>query len=85
MHKFRVVIKNIDGIIYDDLADIVIMKTVDGEIGIMANHIPMMAELKKNSSVKIKNDGQEFDFEINDAVAKICDNKLDILDFSEEK
>ena len=68
MHKLRVVIKNIDGIIYDDLADIVIMKTVDGEIGIMANHIPMMAELKKNSSVKIKNDGQEFDFEINDAV-----------------
>ena len=47
MHKFRVVIKNIDGIIYDDLADIVIMKTVDGEIGIMANHIPMMAKLKK--------------------------------------
>ena len=85
MHKLRVVIKNIDGVIYDDLADIVIMKTVDGEIGIMANHIPMMAELKKNSSVKIKNDGQEFDFDIKDAVAKVCENRLDILDFSEEE
>lgn len=85
MHKLRVVIKNIDGIVYDDLAYIVIMKTVDGEIGIMANHISMMSKLEKNSSVKMKNDGQEFDFDIKDAVAKVCDNKLKILDFSEEE
>lgn len=85
MHKLRVVMKNIDGIIYDDLANIVIMKTLDGEIGIMANHIPIMAMLKKNSSVKIKNDGKEFDLDIKYAVAKVCDNKLEILDFNEEE
>ena len=41
--------------------------------------------LKKNSSVKIKNDGKEFDLDIKYAVAKVCDNKLEILDFNEEE
>lgn len=80
MAKLNVSIKSFKENFYDGFADIVIMKTVNGDIGIMANHIPLMTVIE-NSQVKIKNDEQEFSFEINDAIAKVFDNKLTIINW----
>lgn len=80
MAKLNVSIKSFKENFYDGPADIVIMKTVNGDIGIMANHIPIMTVIE-NSQVKIKNDEQEFSFEINDAIAKVFDNKLTIINW----
>lgn len=81
MAKLNVSIKSIKKNLYDGLADIVVMRTVNGDVGIMANHIPFMTALK-NSKVKIKNDESEFVFEIGDGIAKVFDNRLTIINFN---
>lgn len=80
MAKLNVSIKSIKKNLYDGLADIVVMRTVNGDVGIMANHIPFMTALK-NSNVKIKNDENEFVFSIDDGIAKVFDNTLTIINF----
>ncbi len=80
MAKLNVSIKSIKKNLYAGLADIVVMRTVNGDVGIMANHIPFMTALK-NSNVKIKNDESEFVFNIDDGIAKVFDNTLTIINF----
>jgi len=80
MAKLNLVIKKIDKNIYDGVADIAILKTIDGELGVMANHIPIVSVLN-NGWIKIKNDGQENIFNIKKAIAKIKDNRLCVLCF----
>ena len=53
MHKLNVVIRDIEKKIYDSQVDVAIMKTIDGDIGIMANHIAMITVLDKNCNIKI--------------------------------
>ena len=80
MAKLNIIIKKIDKDIYNGAVDIAVLKTIDGEIGIMANHMPIISALN-NGWVKIKNDGQEFVFDIKKAIAKIKDNRLYVLCF----
>ena len=80
MAKLDVVIKSINKSLYDGWADIVVLKTVNGQIGIMANHIPVINVLS-DAWAKIKNDDQEFLFDIKNAVAEVKNNRLCILCF----
>ena len=77
MAKLNVKINSVDKNLYDGLADIVIMKTPDGELAVMANHIPMATIL--NAPVKIINDGQEIFVDAKNAIAKVSDNLLSIV------
>ena len=79
--KLKVSIVSADRTFYDGVADIVVMKTLNGQVGIMANHVPMMTILK-DGWVRIKNDGEESLFDIESAVAKVIDNQLDVLSFN---
>lgn len=54
--KFKVTIITPDGTVYDnDNATMVIMNTAGGQMGIMANHVPLVATLEI-STVRIKHD-----------------------------
>lgn len=54
--KFKVTIITPDGTVYDnDKATMVIMNTAGGQMGIMANHVPLIAALEI-STVRIKHD-----------------------------
>lgn len=81
MNKINVCIKSMKKNIYNGTANIVVMKTIDGEIGVMANHIPMITILEK-SQIKIKDGINEFFFDIESGTAKIFDNKLVIINFN---
>ena len=54
--KFKVTIITPDGTVYDnDNATMIIMNTSGGQMGIMANHVPLIAALEI-STVRIKHD-----------------------------
>lgn len=54
--KFKVTIITPDGTVYDnDNATMIIMNTAGGQMGIMANHVPLVAALEI-STVRIKHD-----------------------------
>ena len=79
--KLNVTINSIKKSFYDGQADIVIIKTPSGDIGVMANHTPILT-LLSNSHIKIKHDKKEFFFDIKDGIAQVFDNRLTIMDFS---
>ena len=81
MAKLNVSIKSIEKDLYDGQADIVVMRTPSGDVGIMANHVPLVAALFK-SDVKIKHSGEEFLFKITEGIAEVLNNKLSIIEFS---
>jgi len=47
-----------DRIVWEGEADMVIARTTDGELGIMANHIPLLGVLVENP-VRIRRDGAD--------------------------
>lgn len=54
--KFKVTIITPDGTVYDnDTATMLIMNTAGGQMGIMANHVPVLASLTINQ-LRIKHD-----------------------------
>lgn len=57
--KFKVTIITPDGTVYDnDEATMIVMNTAGGQMGIMANHVPLIASLKI-SVVRVKHDDGE--------------------------
>ena len=57
--KFKVTIITPDGTVYDnDKATMLIMNTAGGQMGIMANHVPLLASLEI-SVVRVKHDDGE--------------------------
>ena len=57
-NSFHFTLSTPDAVLYDDKADYVGIPTVDGEIGIMANHIPLVS-LITSGVMKITKDGKE--------------------------
>lgn len=57
----------------------VVLPGVDGELGILNNHAPLITTLKKGI-VKIKtNSGSEENFETNGGVVEVLNNKIIVL------
>lgn len=56
MKKFRLKIATPENIIFNENIDMVIVRTVDGDIGIMDRHTPLVSLLGKGK-IKIKRDG----------------------------
>ena len=44
-HSFQVTISTPDGVVYDQPATMVVVTTAGGQMGVMANHVPVVAAL----------------------------------------
>ena len=60
-------------------ADFVAARTVEGEIGILPGHIPLLGLLKAPSSVKIRSGGNDRSFEIRGGFITVKDDRVIIL------
>ena len=60
-------------------ASAVTVPGIDGSLGILNNHAPLITALKKGAVKVTSDDGQENLFEIRGGVAEILNNKLIIL------
>ncbi|MDQ4148572.1 MAG: F0F1 ATP synthase subunit epsilon [Actinomycetota bacterium] len=60
-------------------ADFVAARTVEGEIGILPGHIPLLGQLKAPSNVKIKSPADERNFEVQGGFITVKDDKVIIL------
>jgi F-type H+-transporting ATPase subunit epsilon len=64
---------------YDNKIDMVILPGEDGEFGILAHHMNMIASLKQGV-ITIHADGKIDTMDINGGVASVCDgSKIDLL------
>ena len=51
----------------------------DGSFGILNNHAPIVATLKKGSILVLDNNNKEHTFEVNGGVVEVSNNKVSIL------
>ena len=78
--KFKVTIITPDGTVYDnDKATMLIMNTAGGQMGIMANHVPLLASLEI-SVVRVKHDdGEDEVAAVNGGIIQFDGLQLELL------
>ena len=83
-NKIHFQVTTADGAVCDEMVNFVSAPIVDGEVGILAGHAPMIAALKEGV-VKYKIDDKEHYAAISGGVLSVADNELIILARSAEK
>lgn len=73
MHKFKFVIESINGTVFNDLVDKIVISTDNGEITVLKNHIPIITTITKGRLIIDNN----IKYEISDGVLKV--NKEETL------
>ena len=68
-----------DKTVFDDHVDHVVLPTVDGEMGIYANHTPLMTKVKEGTITIHLTDNRLCNLNFDYGLAKIKDNLLTIL------
>ena len=74
-----------DGSVYENTTDLVICKTTVGEIGIMPNHLPLLASLAIDE-VRVKVDDENFDeIAVSGGFVEFSDNNLSVVASAAER
>ena len=74
-----------DGSVYENTTDLVICKTTVGEIGIMPNHLPLLASLAIDE-VRVKVDDENFDeIAVSGWFVEFSDNTLSVVASAAER
>ena len=74
-----------DGSVYENTTDLVICKTTVGEIGIMPNHLPLLASLAIDE-VRVKVDDENFDeIAVSGEFMEFSDNTLSVVASAAER
>ncbi|WP_169982024.1 MULTISPECIES: F0F1 ATP synthase subunit epsilon [unclassified Microbispora] len=80
MAKLRVGVVSPEREIWTGEADMVIAKTVDGEIGIMPNHAPVLGVLVEGGVLRVKRgDGGDLVAAVHGGFISVADNDVSIL------
>lgn len=78
MNKFHLSVVTPDGPIVNGEYEIIVAQTENGKIGILANHIPLVAPLMIGS-VSIKNEEKKQWLAIASGFIEVSDNKVSVL------
>ena len=80
MNNLEIKIVTPEGILYEGYSDMVIIPTISGEIGVMADHESLVTSLSKGQ-IKIFDDNEELvkKFDVKDGFVEIKDSNLLIL------
>ena len=74
-----------DGSVYENTTDLVICKTTVGEIGIMPNHLPLLASLAIDEA-RVKVDDENFDeIAVSGGFMEFSDNTLSVVASAAER
>ncbi|WP_169950296.1 F0F1 ATP synthase subunit epsilon [Microbispora sp. H11081] len=79
MAKLRVGVVSPEREIWTGEADMVIAKTVDGEIGIMPNHAPVLGVLVEGGVLRVKRDEGDLVAAVHGGFISVADNDVSIL------
>ncbi|GII75121.1 ATP synthase epsilon chain [Sphaerisporangium rufum] len=85
MAKLRIGVVSPEREIWSGEADMVIAKTVDGEIGIMPNHAPVLGVLVEGGVLRIKrSEGGDIAAAVHGGFLSVADNDVSVLAESAE-
>lgn len=63
--SFRVDLVSVEAMVWSGEADMLVARTVDGEMAVLAGHAPLLGQLKEPSRVRVKTtDGDEVAYDM---------------------
>lgn len=82
---FRVDLVSVEARVWSGEADMVIARTTEGELAILANHAPLLGQLKEPSRVRIRNaSGDEVAYDIAGGFLSVAHDGVTVLAESAE-
>ena len=78
MSDFQVVIVTPENTALDQMADYVTLPAIDGELGVMSNHAPLIARLAFGE-MRIQSAGKTSRYYVDGGFAQIADNVVSVL------
>lgn len=68
-----------DAKLYSGNVTSVILPGIDGDLGVLNNHAPLITALKKGTISIIKESGENESFETNGGIVEVLNNKVIVL------
>jgi F-type H+-transporting ATPase subunit epsilon len=76
---FLVELVSVEAMVWSGEAEMVVARTTEGEIGILARHAPLLGQLKDPSRVRIRTEAEEIAFDIAGGFLSISNDQVTIL------
>ena len=80
----RVAVVSPEAEVWSGEADLVIARTLDGEIGVMAGHVPLLGVLAEQGEVRIRGGGGDVTAKVNGGFLSVTAEGVSILAESAE-
>jgi F-type H+-transporting ATPase subunit epsilon len=82
---FRVELVSVEAMVYAGEAEMVVARTTEGELGVLANHAPLLGQLMNPSRVRIRaEDGDEVAYDIAGGFLSVAQDGVTVLAESAE-
>ena len=78
--SFRVDLVSVEAMVWSGEAEMVVARTVDGEMAVLAGHTPLLGQLKEPSRVRVKTtDDEEIAYDIAGGFLSVTDDGVTVL------
>jgi F-type H+-transporting ATPase subunit epsilon len=77
--QFHVELVSVEAMVWSGEADMVVARTTEGELGVLAGHAPLLGQLKEPSRVRIKQDADEVAFDIAGGFLSVTGDGVTVL------
>ena len=79
-NPFRVEVVSVESMVWAGEADMVVARTTEGELAVLAGHIPLLGQLLEPSRVRVKKpDGEEIAYDIAGGFLSVTHDTVTIL------
>jgi F-type H+-transporting ATPase subunit epsilon len=82
--QFLVELVSVEAMVWTGEAEMVVARTTEGELGILAGHAPLLGQLKEPSRIRIKTGDDELAYDIGGGFLSIANDTVTILAESAE-
>jgi len=78
--SFRVDLVSVEAMVWSGEAEMVVARTVDGELAVLAGHAPLLGQLKEPSRVRVKTTGgDEIAYDIAGGFLSVTNDGVTVL------
>jgi F-type H+-transporting ATPase subunit epsilon len=79
-NQFHVELVSVAAMVWSGEAEMVVARTTEGELGVLAGHAPLLGQLREPSRVRIKTgDGEEIGYDVAGGFLSVANDEVTIL------
>ncbi len=79
-NRFRVEVVSVEALVWSGEAEMVVARTTEGELAVLAGHAPLLGQLKEPSRVRIKvSDGDEIGYDVAGGFLSVNNDEVTVL------